>query len=122
MASKIILSPATLQYLLTGDLDDACKAIVTHTLGMPISGWLQKHHPANAESVRRCLLLIENCPEVGTISAMASVSPSWEAVVSGWVDLYSTLDHECPNWRRSLWANGCWQAQETQGILRGLLK
>lgn len=119
---KVEFSSATLTYLLTGDLDDACRAIALQTQGVQLSTWLRTHHPTNIESIRRCRLLLEASPEIqSNFGTMAEVSPAWAAVVTAWPEISAAMDKECPNWRRTLWANGRWQGQEALGVLRGLL-
>lgn len=123
MNNMIQMSYQSLQYLLTGDLDDACRAIALHTQGIPLTEWLRTHHPTNVESIRRCQLLLEAAPEVqANFGTMTDVSPAWAAIVKAWPEISATMDNECPNWRRTLWNDGAWQGQETVTILQNALR
>lgn len=123
MQNQINISKKALQYLLTGDLDDACRAIALHTQGIPLTEWLSTHHPTNVESIRRCRLLLEAVPEAqASFGTMAEVSPAWAAIVKAWPEIFASMDNECPNWRRTLWNDGAWQGQETVAILQNTLR
>jgi len=120
--NTIALSQEALAYMLTGDLDDACRAIALHTQGIHLSEWLRRHHPMNIESIRRCRLLLETCPEIQSkFDIMTDVSPSWAILVKAWPEICGVMDQECPNWRKTLWANGCWNVVATHKVLRELL-
>lgn len=122
MHDSITLSQQTLTYLLTGDLDDACRAIALHTQGVKLSDWLRAHHPTNIESIRRCRLLLEASPEIlSNFDAMADVSPTWAAIVTAWSKICILMDGECPNWRRTLWDDGAWQGQGASTTLQSAL-
>lgn len=118
---KLCLKESTLQYLLNADLDAACRTIALHTHRLPVNEWAAKRHP-DVESIRKCRLLLENCPDIEEyFHTMVEVSPEWAAIVPGWPDLCAAMDKECPNWQYSLWANGAWQGQGTLLILKKLL-
>ena len=123
MNKSTTLSQETFTYLLTGELDDACRAIALQTQGIQLSAWLQAHHPTNIESIRRCRLLLEAAPEIQSkFATMAEASPAWAAIVKAWPEICAAMDKECPNWRRTLWADGGWRGQEALAVLRGQLK
>jgi hypothetical protein len=123
MQKQISISSKALQYLLTGDLDDACRAIALHTQGVHLSEWLRAHHPTHVESIRRCRLLLETCPEIQSkFDTMADVSQSWAAIVTAWPEICGAMDNECPNWRKTLWADGAWQGQLTITVLQAALQ
>jgi len=122
MRNQISISKKALQYLLTGELDDACRAIALHTQGLHLSTWLITHHPTNVESIRRCRMLLEAAPEAqANFDSMAEVSPAWMSIVKAWSDICAAMDNECPNWRRTLWNDGAWQGQGTIAILQNAL-
>ncbi len=117
-----LIASDSLSYLINGEIDDSCKAIISRTHGLDVTDWQRSHHPVNIESVRRCRLLLESSPEIeAKFHLMADVSVKWAAVVKGWPDICAAMDNECPNWRKTLWKDGVWQGQNARSVLRGLI-
>jgi len=120
----ITLRPESMSYLIHGELNLSCKAIITHTMGLPLDSMLIRQYPRDIESIRFCRLLLENCPEIAAnFNFMVNVSPKWAAIVQeeAWATLCDAMDTECPNWRNTLWKDGGWRGQSALAVLKKAL-
>jgi len=77
-------------------------------------------HPHDPGDLRRCLLLLDQVPELqGRIAEMAGCSPEWDALAEHWNDLCATLTAETPDWRNP---GPGGQAKKTYDKMRALLR
>lgn len=57
-------------------------------------------YPRDPDDLRRCRLLIEQCPELAScLPRVAASGPEWAALVARWDDVCTVMDEECPRWR-----------------------
>jgi hypothetical protein len=88
-----------------GEKGESSKAMFFHLSGLPPdasskASW--RVHPVDAESFRKCLLLLEAAPMlVERLPKMALVTQPWMAIVNNWQAISDSLVSECPSWRES---------------------
>ena len=71
-------------------------------------------YPHDPADLRRCRLLMELVPEFAPrIGEMNSVSLEWTRLADKWELLCTTMDAECPDWRK-----GGGSAQKTYALMR----
>lgn len=69
-------------------------SLVTHSNGDPI--------PADVKALRRCRLLLEQCPDMTRkMQRLGNLSRAWAEIISFWGDLCMLQDLEDPDWRTS---------------------
>lgn len=76
--------------------------------------------PLDPADLRHCRLLLEAVPSFATRfgAVMAEVSPAWAALVNAWPNLCSTMDQECPTWRKPSGRDAC---RETYALMREVI-
>lgn len=96
------LSSAARQWAVWGEHGGSSKAMFTALIGISLDDRVTIAHPRDVGDLRRCLLLVEQVPELADrIDMMAQLSPHWDAVVGNWTELQTTLETEAPGWRTS---------------------
>lgn len=95
------LSPAAIAWVGGGERGQSSEAIFERLTGMRLGDEPNIEHPHDPDDLRRCLLLLEACPELADKFdvEMPGVSPQWAALVAVWTALRLTLEREVPQWR-----------------------
>lgn len=75
-------------------------------------------HPRDPADFRRCLLLLDRCPELKLlIHEMSRVSPTWKRLVEHWDEITATFESEVPQWRTIRGWEAPWTFQLMQTII-----
>lgn len=94
MTSNIVL------WLANGERGVSSNTIFTMLTGINALGDWHSDHPHDPDDLRRCRLLLEQCPQLKNVfPEMAMVSKEWKLLVKHWDSLCETMDIECPEWR-----------------------
>lgn len=97
------LSAAAQEWLLAGEHGLSACAIfwrLTGTKPPILRGDRGFAHPHDPDDLRRCMLLLEQVPELsGRIGEMRGASRHWDALIPGWETLCGSMAAEIPNWR-----------------------
>lgn len=96
------LSDGLIRWLAIGERGSSSNAIVQRLAGIPAvaDDADQAAHPCDPDDLRRCRLLLEQCPELhGEFPRMVSVSDAWKRLVMEWDTLCALMDAEAPDWR-----------------------
>lgn len=112
------ISADLLNWLAKGEHGLSSETIVQHLTGFPALGahWGMST-PQDASDLRRCLLLLEQVPELAPrIGEMATVSGQWAEIVEVWELMRTTLEGECPTWRTPARGDG-FTTRATRAIL-----
>lgn len=98
--AKTDLSEAAARWLASGERGISSNTIFTRLTGVDALGdWCQSY-PSDAWDLRRCRLLLEQCPELAAkFPEMAKASKKWAALVRDWDMICKTMDEELPDWR-----------------------
>lgn len=87
-------------WLVYGERGVSSNTIVSYLMGSPPAPPGFHDHPYDPADLRRCLLLLEQVPDLMQIfPRMATCSPVWAALVKQWSELRALLDQEVPDWR-----------------------
>lgn len=112
------ISEDLLNWLAKGERGLSSESIVQHLTGFPALGahWGMST-PMDASDLRRCILLLEQVPELAPrIGEMAAVSGQWAEIVEVWHELLDAMNEDCPTWRAP--ARGKWlDMRRTRAIL-----
>lgn len=93
------LSDAAQRWLASGQRGNSSETIFTHLTGVDANRG-SRSHPYDPDDLRRCRLLLEQCPElVPLFPKMAEVSDAWAGLVRDWETICKTMDDETPEWR-----------------------
>lgn len=94
------LSDAATRWLASGQRGNSSETIFTHLTGVDANRGSRNSHPYDPDDLRRCRLLLEQCPElVPLFPKMADVSKAWAGLVPEWETICKTMDEESPEWR-----------------------
>ena len=90
------LPRSVLVWLTTGERGISSNTIVQHLTGYPALGRWAGCHPHDTADLRRCMLLLDACPELHRpfFERMADASPIWARLVEVWDDLCEQLGYE----------------------------
>jgi len=95
-------SDGLVRWLAGGERGSSSNTIVQVLTGLPSFGNWSPAYPLDVSDFRRCLLLLEACPElVLRFSMMAEVSEIWKRFVERWDAIKVTLEKEAPDWRKN---------------------
>lgn len=87
-------------WLVTGERCDASETIFAVCSGSPENEATGKGCPRTLEDLRRCRLLLEQCPEMeNKLHRVGHLSKAWAEIISFWGDLCMLQDLEDPDWR-----------------------
>lgn len=95
------LSRAAIKWLANGE-----RGISSNTLFQFITGIdaLDGHppcHPWDPSDFRRCCLLLDQCPDLrADLDKVRAVSPTWNALVDRWDEIFECLTKETSDWRK----------------------
>jgi hypothetical protein len=99
-AAPKVTSPNLVKWLAGGSRGASSNAIVQHLTGLPAAKSDPRFHPLDPWDLRRCLLLLELCPELKPdLHKMKEVSPQWSALIDIWEELEKLFEEEVPDWR-----------------------
>lgn len=107
-------------WLAFGERGVSSNTIVEKITKLPSLGDFWASHPADVDDLRRCLLLLDQVPELVEPfkTVMPLVSPYWAALVKSWTELETMLSDECPRWRERREFRACIKtAQKMETIL-----
>jgi len=111
------LSEQAQAWLKNGNRDVSSNTIFTHLSKFNALGSFHKYHPVYADDLRRCRLLLDQCPDfMMRLNEMREVSPVWERIIDNWERLCALLDQEAPSWRE----NAVWSCPKTNELMREL--
>lgn len=90
------LPRSVLMWLTTGERGISSNTIVQHLTGYPALGSWGGSHQLDPGDLRRCMLLLDACPELHRpfVERMAEASPVWARLVEVWDDLCEQLGYE----------------------------
>lgn len=104
-------------WLANGQRGVSSNTIFTMLTGINALGDWHLDHPYDPADLKRCRLLLEQCPELqDKFENMATVSETWKLLVKDWDSLCTTMDEECPEWR-----NGKGVAPKTYAMMKSIL-
>ena len=87
-------------WLQSGERCAASNTIITYCTGVDCMDGAEPIHPTTLPELRRCRLLLEQCPELRScLPRTAKLSREWAGLVSFWDDLCHVHDLEDPEWR-----------------------
>lgn len=112
-----VLSPAEIEWLAAGERGASSDALFQHLTEVDVLPHQRTttHHPHDPADLRRCLLLLEKCPELAErFSQMRSVSKEWASLVDVWPKLRAEFESEAPNWRDP---KSSWRATKTFNLM-----
>lgn len=113
------LSEAAAVWLASGERGNSSETIFTHLTGVNANRGSRNSHPYDPADVRRCRLLLEQCPEIAErFPEMATVSKAWASLVRDWDAICLTMDAEVPNWRDR---NGRGSAPKTYDLIKSAI-
>lgn len=94
------LSEAAARWLVSGERGISSNTIFTRLTGVDALGDWTQDYPHDPADLRRCRLLLEQCPDLAErFSEMAKASKTWARLVRDWDLLCSMMDKELPEWR-----------------------
>lgn len=116
------MSDAALQWLATGERGLSSEAMFTFLHAQDPSIFKDKDfpHPYDPGDLRRCMLMLEQVPELKPkIKMMSYASNSWAALVNVWEVLEEMMDDEAPIWREPHCGG---RAPKTYEFMKNVLK
>jgi len=88
------------RWLAHGERCASSDTIAKYCGGSCVPSNVEEPPPADLKALRRCRLLLEQCPEMlPKFKRVGHLSPVWAEVVSFWGDLCMLQDLEDPSWR-----------------------
>lgn len=118
------VSQAAIEWLASGERGVSSNTIFQHLTGLLATGGLLSHrggHPHDPADLRRCMLLLERCPELASrIDEMCFVSPEWNALASNWKQITEAFIAEAEP--QGGWRNGNWRCPVTYRLMRTLIE
>ncbi len=96
------LSEEVIRWLAIGEQGRSSLSMAQRLLGIAVPGSSLNdiHHPHDTDDLRRCRLLLEQCPELQPhLVKMAGASEVWARLVGEWDALCALMDEESPEWR-----------------------
>lgn len=95
------LSQNAVTWLATGRRGLSSETLFTFTTGVDCTRDNGHNHPHDPADLRRCRLLLDQCPElVSCIPRVAAAGPEWAALVQHWDEVCALMDEESPDWRK----------------------
>jgi len=94
-------TPTTIQHWLAhGERCAASDTIAKYCSGSWDHSNAEEKPPADLKALRRCRLLLEQCPEMQPkLRRLAHLSRAWAEIISFWDDLCMLQELEDPDWR-----------------------
>lgn len=94
------ISEAAARWLATGERGISSNTMFTILTGVDaLEGW-SPGYPIDPSDLRRCRLLLEQCPELTKeFPRMANASKMWAGLVRDWAAICAAMDKEIPDWR-----------------------
>lgn len=97
---KTGLSEAAARWLASGERGISSNTIFTRLTGVDSLGGWSQDYPYDPSDLRRCRLLLEQCPELAAkFTTMSGASKKWAALVRDWPAICKAMDEEIPDWR-----------------------
>lgn len=95
-ALRCKLSKSVMMWLVNGKRGLSSNTIVQHLTGYPALGQWGGSYPLDPGDLRRCMHLLDECPELHRpfVERMPSASPVWARLVECWDDLCEQLGYE----------------------------
>lgn len=91
------LSNSIVRWLATGERGASSETMLSHLAGVDCRDLDAQYaaHPHDPDDLRRCMLLLDQCPElVPLMPKMSSASKQWAALVAIWPELTATMLEE----------------------------
>lgn len=112
------LSKAAVQWLATGERGLSSETLFSYLSGHNIQDeGDENRYPHDPADLRRCMLLLEQCPELKpNLPRIAQAGPVWAALFARWDELTGTFETECPGWR-----GGGWRAPKTYALMKEII-
>lgn len=113
------LATALQRWLAVGQRGSSSNAIVAHLRGVQVGGYDRQAHPHNPDDLHRCLMLLEDVPELAAdFYRMASLSETWARLVKHWEAIKASFLAEAgADWRKSRWS-----APKTYALMRTVIE
>jgi hypothetical protein len=94
------LSAAAQMWIATGERCRSSETLFTYLSGVDVLGDHGDTFPMDLADLRRCRLVIEQCPELWVKKKrLGYIGKEWAELVSFWDDLCMMHDLESPEWR-----------------------
>lgn len=94
------LSPAAINWLASGERGISSDTLFSTLTGVDAMNGFAPCHPWDPADYRRCALLLDQCPELRSkLDLMRAVSPTWNALVDRWDEIFALMAEETKNWR-----------------------
>ena len=94
------LSDNAVMWLATGHRGLSSETLFTFATGVDAEGDHGHHYPHDPDDLRRCRILLEQCPELVTcLPRVAEAGPEWAALIGRWDEVCALMDAEAPEWR-----------------------
>lgn len=85
-------------WLASGERGNSSETMFTHLTGVNANLGSPKSHPYDPADLRRCMLLLDQVPELRPeLHRMSAVSPAWAGLVRNWSEITTTLMQEWGN-------------------------
>lgn len=105
------------RWLMVGERGQSSNSIAANLRALP--GLKQTAHPNDPDDLKRCLMLLEDVPElVPDFPRMRDVSPVWAALVDHWDELRTMFLAEAGE----AWRKGPWRAPKTYARMTELIE
>lgn len=100
-AAHPTLSDNAVMWLASGARGLSSETLFTFLTGVDAEGDHGHNYPHDPADLRRCRLLLDQCPElVSCLPRVANAHPVWAALVARWDELCAVMDEENPEWRQ----------------------
>lgn len=100
-----------------GEQGSSSKALFERLTGIKLGSYPSTAHPLDPADLRRCMLLLEQVPELAArIHEMSEVSAEWGALAEAWDDLTAGIRNENPDW-----LSGSRRAPRTAELMEAIL-
>jgi hypothetical protein len=112
-----MLTPEAEMWISTGERCAAAETLFTYCAGVDVLSDWGEGYPTTVDDLRRCRLLLEQCPELRPrMRRLGYISKHWAELVSFWDDLCAIHSFEDPTWREK-----AGRAKNTQRMLEEIL-
>lgn len=100
------LSKDAIQWMATGERGLSSETLFSYLTGHDIqSKSYRNFFPGDPDDLRRCMLLLEQCPGLKpNLPRIVQAGPVWAALFARWDELTATFEAECPSWRGRNWS------------------
>lgn len=100
MKHPIMISGNAVAWLANGERGVSSETIFQHLTGVKALRRFEPGIPHDPADVRRCRLLLDDCPELAErFEEMRTCSPAWARFVDAWPEICKLMDTESPAWR-----------------------